>query len=133
MTTITRTITMIRSGKFRQSMREWMQFKLAAMIGWLLSMPPVQAEVARAFSGQTAMCRVLKDAISDAVDSRDAVDEDTVSHMIRDSLENHSVDADDVEGLERFVENAIEEAIEGDSKDELVKAVVEHIVEKLQD
>jgi hypothetical protein len=133
MTTFTRTITMIRSGNFKHALREWMQFKLAAGIGWLLSMPPVQAEVARAFSGQTAMCRVLKDAINDAVDSRDTIDEDTASHMIREALENHTIEADDVEGLDRYISDSLEEAITGEAKDEITKAVVEHIVEKLQD
>jgi hypothetical protein len=139
MTTITRTVTMIRTGQFKRAISDWFEDKLADMVSWLLSKRAVQEQVARAFSGETPMCHVLRHAIDSSLDGHTPNADDVegldryVGDAIEEALNNHTVEVDDVEGLDRFVENAIEEAIEGDAKTELVKAVVEHIVEKLQE
>lgn len=93
---MTRTITMIRSGQFlaplKQRVNAIIEQKLAAFFGWALSKRAVQEEIADAIQGNTPLCHLIRGVCEDVLDRQ------------------REVDVDDITGLERYVEQAIEEA-----------------------
>lgn len=130
MTTITRTATMLRSGLAWRALRQWLAQRasaaLAAGVRRILSVPEVQREVARAFSGQTAMCVVLNDAIEDQLGRIEPEDirglEHEIGKAVESALDEFRIDAEHVEGLEKFME----EFLEGSSG-----SVVDNVAEEL--
>lgn len=102
---------------------------LGSLFTWALSYSQVQHAIADTFDGQTPMCAVMRDAVSDALHDR-----------------RHSIEADDVRGLERLIEDTVNDALEHhvedehgkettvseDQVDEVRDAVIEDIVSRLR-
>lgn len=97
-------MTSIDMGRYRPShlkmrVRKWFNRKVDAMavafVAWLLSKPAVQNEVAMAFSSGTPMCQVLDRAIDSALED-----------------DRRSVDAEDIHGLDKVIEEAVERNVE---------------------
>lgn len=128
---------MIRSGNAKRAIVGTLTMKrdqaLAAFVRWMLSKPAVQREVADAFDGATPMCAVLRGAIHGELDGVrvNADDVEGLDRYVNDAVEQSlsSIDCDDIKGLDRFVEEIV---TSGDAADELTKAVTENIIEKLR-
>jgi hypothetical protein len=114
--------------KFKQSLRSNIDRKidnvLASFFRWALSKRAVQLEVVRTFEGVTPMCCLLEKVVGEAVDGRQL-----------------SIDASDVEGLDRYIEGAVEEVMRDNEihaenikgLDDAIEAAFEFSAEKLVD
>jgi hypothetical protein len=128
MTTITRTVTMIRAGKFNQMAGEWFERQLAAFIRWAISKRAVQEAIAEQFSGATPMCRVLKDAIDSAVDGLEVPTPRDIEEAVDSALQHFEIDCENVKGLDSEIANAVDQAVEDDDR---VKAIVDNVCETI--
>jgi hypothetical protein len=97
--------------------QKWLSNKIdnavASVFEWALAKPAVQYAIADKFSGSTAMCRVLRDAIEHGIEDH-GIDADNVEGLdsyVNEALENFEVDADNVKGLEQMVNVTFEEMI----------------------
>lgn len=139
MTTITRTVTMLRSGVAFSALRQYLiqrrDAALADLTRRVLAVPAVQREVARAFEGNTPMCRVLSDAIESQLTSIDAENisglereiEQTVETVVAEAM--NTLEAENIQGLEAFVENIVEEQLK---EDDIANSVIETLIDRLR-
>lgn len=84
---------------------------VTAFFRWALSKYAIQQVIADTFSGSTPMCRVLRDAINSA---------------------QITVDADDVHGLDRAIDEEVDRALSSDHR-EFTQAVNSAVEEYLQE
>lgn len=103
---------------------------VAAVFRWALSIPAVQQEIADAFDGSTPMCRVMRDAINQSMDHHREIEADDVNGLgrymeeaVEEAFRNFEVDADDVKHLDQVVQSIIE-----DNTKEIAETVSEHLV-----
>lgn len=115
----------------RQRLSVWwfrkVSWALASIVGWALSRREVQQVIADAFSGQTPMCKVLREAVDDREVSVDADDIVGLSGAIDNALEHLEIDAENVNGLSKEIEAHLEELT-----DDLIEQVVGNIRERLR-
>jgi hypothetical protein len=101
MTTIARSISMVRSGNASHAVRAFISRKVESVVvstvTWLISKPAIQQAIVDQFENRsTPMCRALNAAVGAEVESQ---------------VGKIDVDADDVNGLSRYFEDAMEEAL----------------------
>lgn len=128
----------IALGDWWRPKREWRRAKVDELITALFTrairIPAVQEEVAYQLGGNTPLCRVLRDTIASYVDHNQpeigAEDVVGLEKFIEDMIEDIDVEAHEVSGLEKFIEDVIEATdIDADKIDHLENAVKEVIDE----
>ena len=108
------------------SPREWISKQigkaLAAVFAWAFSYRTVQKAIVKRISCDTPIGAMLNEHIESHADVESAVES-----AVEEAFEHHkfTVDADDVDGLDRFVESAIEEYATGSDCQQQIKDAVE--------
>lgn len=138
---ITRTMTMIRSGQiwgtlqFRFNHR--VELTIAALFAWALSKQAVQHAIVDAFTTRfTPMCDALHTAVRSAVESEmqgmqiNADDVEGLSSYIEDGIEQ-AINGLDVSDIKEF-EDAVERVVNGMETKDIVDNVMEDLIERLQ-
>jgi hypothetical protein len=111
------------------------------VFAWALRFPEVQAAIVAQFENNaTPMCNALGRAVSDAVDGRDSIDADSVNGLdrmiesaVEQAFEEHDrhfeIDAEKVTGLA----DAIDDALNNDEvRKDLVGEVMSELVDRLR-
>lgn len=129
MTTITRTVSQFRSGNLGRMFADWRDQQIARFVGWVLSKRAVQQVIADQFRGETPMCRVMERAAEMAAQrSIQADDVEGLDRYIEDALNHLEIEAENVKGLDSEISNAVDQAFEDDDR---VKAVVDNVCETI--
>jgi hypothetical protein len=139
MNTLTRTMTLIRSGHLRaslaQRLQDWREQILAESVAWLLSHRAVQHKVADVFSSNTPMCRVLSDAIESYNRQVELDDIHGFDRALEEAITScfENFDVSEAKGFEETVERAVDQAFSDERfREEITSAVVEEIVGRLR-
>ena len=83
---------------------------LIEMVRRALSLPAVQQAIADTFSGSTPMCFVLRQAIESGVEEHG----------------RNNVSADDIDGLDKYIENYLEE-FKKEAMDDTIKEIASRL------
>lgn len=113
---------------------------LAKLFKWAFSHEAVQDAIVKQISCSTPIGQMLNRHIDDCIDHADRqnIDADNVHGLDRyiedalDSAFQHKViEADDIRGLDRAIEEAVEEALK-DKDEEITEGVIGCLIERLQ-
>ena len=106
---------------------------LRSIVRWFFSKRAVQEELADILTGNTPLCRVMRDAVREGVreitidvDAVEGLDRH-VNNAIDEVMGDLEIDAEQIKHLDRFVEDQLEEF-----KDEVAESVIKELVERLR-